>query len=99
MSPPVPSGANATLMNATQVAEYFNTSLWPSVYDDSITEMLLDTNLNATSFGLEVSNMSLDASLSSTIYFKDFGTSKGRAFNTTRAPSHSSENNESNAMD
>ncbi len=80
--PPVPNGANATLTDATLL---LNSSIF-----NTIPKMLLSnpsTSLQKL-YGPEIGNQSFDASLTSTIYFSDSRTFRGRVFDTARAPSN-----------
>jgi len=86
--PPVPRGANATLIDATP---YLNSTIFNTI--PKILLSIPSTSLQEH-FGPEISNQPFDASLTSTIYFSDSRTFQGRVFDTVRASSNYSVGND-----
>jgi len=79
--PPVPSGTNATLIDATPYLN--NNNLF-----NKIPQLLL-SNLSTSMqelLGPEIGKQSFDASLTSMFHFNDSRTFQGRVFDTMRAP-------------
>lgn len=75
--PPVPSGANATLIDATS---YLNTPLF-----NKIPQLLL-SNPPTSMQELEIGKQSFGASLTSVFHFNDSRTFQGKVFSTISAP-------------